>query len=50
MFLSLSWGYIADVDINSEVIRWAGPNRMTIWGIYRIMSRQYYNGTFIYNG
>lgn len=50
MFLSLSWGYIADCDINSEAIRWAGPTRMTLWGIYRIMARQYYNGTFTYSG
>ena len=50
MFLSLSWGYIADVDINSEAIRWAGPVRMTLWGIYRLLSREYYNGKFTYNG
>ena len=50
MFLSLSWGYIADCDINSEAIRWAGPVRMTLWGIWRILSREYYNGTFTYSG
>jgi sphingosine kinase len=50
MFLSLSWGYIADVDINSESIRWAGPTRMTIWGIYRLADRKSYEGEFLYKG
>jgi diacylglycerol kinase family enzyme len=41
MFLSLSWGYITDCDIESEVIRWAGLVRSEIWGAYRIVSRKY---------
>ena len=44
MFLSLAWGFIADVDINSEVIRCLGPNRFTIWGLYRIVNTRSYKG------
>ena len=31
-FLMMSWGLVADVDIQSEVIRWAGALRQDIYG------------------
>ena len=50
MFLSLSWGYIADVDIKSEALRWAGPLRMILWGIWYIINRHFYKGIFKFTG
>lgn len=49
-FLSLFWGILADCDINSEVIRWIGPSRFTLWGIYRVICKKNYNGTLYYSG
>ncbi|KAL7751388.1 hypothetical protein RI367_003248 [Sorochytrium milnesiophthora] len=43
--LSLTWAFIADVDIGSEVIRsWAGPARMDLWAVMRILSKKMYAG------
>lgn len=40
----MSWAIISDVDINSEVIRWAGAPRFTVWGVYRVFSLRHYQG------
>ena len=50
MFLAVFWAVISDIDINSEVIRWAGHPRLTIWGIYRTLSIRHYPGTLKYEG
>lgn len=43
-FLALSWGMIADVDINSESMRWMGEARFTVSGISRVISKKLYRG------
>ena len=42
MFLSLTWCIISDIDINSEILRWMGSTRFTIYGVYRLMSVRHY--------
>lgn len=34
-FLSVAWSTIADIDLNSERLRWLGPIRFDLWGAYR---------------
>ena len=50
MFLSLVWAIIADIDINSEVIRCVGSSRFTIWGVYRALNVITYPGTLTHSG
>ena len=50
MFLSMAWAFVADCDINSEAIRWAGEPRFTIWGVYRVLSLRNYGGKLNYKG
>ena len=50
MFLSLTWGVLADCDINSEFLRWMGPTRFTIWGVYRVCFKKNYPGSIYYKG
>ena len=38
-FLSVTWGIIADVDIESEKYRRLGPVRFTIGALVRIVSK-----------
>lgn len=45
-FLSFSWGLVADVDIGSEVVRWAGAFRMDLFGVYCILRKRQYQGRF----
>lgn len=47
-FLSIGWGLIADVDIESERLRSLGHQRFTIWSIHRIISLRTYRGTLSY--
>ena len=49
-FLSIFWGVLADCDINSEVLRWMGSTRFTIWGIYRVLCIRHYSGSLYYTG
>jgi sphingosine kinase len=37
-FLSVGWGLIADVDMESEPLRCLGGIRFTIWGLHRIVN------------
>ncbi len=48
--LNLVWGLIADIDIESEKMRWAGSIRFTLYGIMRIVKMRYYVGEFYYLG
>lgn len=43
-FLMLSWGLVADVDIESERIRWAGALRQDIYGVWAILRQKRYRG------
>ncbi|KAJ1974965.1 Sphingosine kinase 1 [Dimargaris cristalligena] len=42
--LNMLWGLIADVDIESEKLRWAGSFRMNIWGVIRLLQLRKYQG------
>ncbi|KAJ2742500.1 hypothetical protein GGI20_004436 [Coemansia sp. BCRC 34301] len=47
-FLSMTWGLIADIDIESERMRWAGPARLDLYGTIRLMNLRYYGGRLHY--
>ncbi|XP_017135365.1 sphingosine kinase 2 [Drosophila miranda] len=47
-FLSIGWGFISDVDIESERIRVIGYQRFTIWTLYRLANLRTYNGKISY--
>lgn len=47
-FLSVTWGLLSDVDIESEKYRYLGVLRFTLVGIQRILSLRHYNGTLYY--
>ncbi len=46
--LTFSWAMIADIDIESECIRWAGFLRMDIWGVVRVLFLRKYRAKFSY--
>ena len=46
--LSIGWGLIADVDIESEKIRKLGSKRFTIWSLIRLMRLRSYKGRIWY--
>ena len=50
MFLSLTWAIIADIDINSEVLRWMGDIRLRLWGVYRLLFVRTYAGSLELQG
>ena len=35
-FLSIGWGIMADIDIESERLRAIGESRFTLWALHRI--------------
>ena len=45
-FLSVAWGLVADVDIESEKYRSLGPVRFTMGAVVRIISKYYIVVTF----
>ncbi|KAH8261999.1 hypothetical protein KR038_000112 [Drosophila bunnanda] len=47
-FLSIGWGLISDVDIESERIRMLGYQRFTVWTLYRLVNLRTYNGRITY--
>ena len=47
-FLSLSWGIVADVDIESEKLRCIGPARNTIWALLRMATMRQYTASLSY--
>ncbi|KAH8379181.1 hypothetical protein KR009_003405 [Drosophila setifemur] len=47
-FLSIGWGLISDVDIESERIRLLGYHRFTVWTLYRLANLRTYNGRISY--
>ncbi|XVE87943.1 hypothetical protein DITRI_Ditri19aG0029200 [Diplodiscus trichospermus] len=42
--LMLSWGLIADIDIESEKYRWMGSARIDFYALQRILHLRHYNG------
>lgn len=47
-FLSLAWGFVADVDIESEKYRHVGAARFTMGTIVRLVSLRVYKGKLSY--
>ena len=47
-FLSVGWGILADIDIESEVIRSIGESRFTLWSLLRIAKLKTYNARLSY--
>ncbi|KAJ2313412.1 hypothetical protein H4S02_001753 [Coemansia sp. RSA 2611] len=47
-FLSMTWGLLADIDIESERMRWAGAARLDLYATLRIMNLRYYGGRLHY--
>jgi diacylglycerol kinase family enzyme len=43
-FLSLSWGIIADIDIESEKLRFLGASRFDVYGLIRALQLRKYQG------
>ncbi|XP_042377771.1 sphingosine kinase 1-like [Zingiber officinale] len=42
--LSLTWGLVADIDIESERYRWMGSARMDLYALFRVLNLRKYNG------
>jgi Diacylglycerol kinase catalytic domain len=47
-FLTFSWAYIADIDIESEAIRFMGFLRFDLWGALRVLTLRKYRAKFSY--
>ncbi len=47
-FLSLTWGIISDIDIESERFRLLGNARFTVGAVYRILALRIYEGRISY--
>lgn len=47
-FLSIGWGLLADIDIDSEWLRKLGELRFTIYGLLRSITSVSYNGKLSY--
>lgn len=47
-FLSIGWGLISDIDIESERLRAIGYQRFAIWSVHRLINLRTYNGTLSY--
>ena len=41
-FLSAGWGFISDVDIESEKLRWMGDTRFSLWSFHRLAHLKVY--------
>lgn len=48
--MMMAWGIVADVDISSEVIRFMGNSRITIFAVLKILQDISYQCKFAYNG
>jgi diacylglycerol kinase family enzyme len=49
-FLSLSWGFIADVDIESDVFRCCGVIRYDLYAVWRLLVLRRYTGMLMWDG
>jgi len=44
----VGWGLLADIDVESEVLRTLGESRFTIWSFYRLIKLRSYKATLSY--
>ncbi|XP_077267256.1 sphingosine kinase 2 [Temnothorax americanus] len=47
-FLSVGWGLLADIDIESERLRAIGGQRFTVWSVARLIGLRSYKGKVSY--
>ena len=47
-FLTFTWAIIADIDIESECVRWLGGLRMDVWSAWRLLNLRTYKAKFSY--
>lgn len=47
-FLSVGWGLLSDIDIESERLRAIGGQRFTIWSVARLIGLRTYKGKISY--
>ena len=47
-FLTFSWSITADVDIESEALRWMGWLRMEVYTVWRVLNLRKYEGKLTY--
>lgn len=47
-FLSVGWGLISDIDIESESLRAMGAQRFTVWSLARLIGLRTYRGKVSY--
>lgn len=47
-FLSVGWGFLSDIDIESERLRMLGGQRFTVWCIARLIGLRSYEGKIFY--
>ncbi len=47
-FLSIGWGLLADIDVESEVLRSLGESRFTMWSFYRLINLRRYQAKLTY--
>jgi len=43
--LSIGWGLASDTDVESDAMRWCGPVRFTIQGVFNIAKKRVYQGS-----
>ena len=48
-FLSLEWAIIADLDMNSQFLRFLGGFRFEIYGAWRVLAMKRYRGRITYS-
>jgi len=47
-FLSVGWGILSDIDIESERLRMLGEHRFAVWGLNRLAKLRLYRGRVSY--
>lgn len=47
-FLTFTWSLIADIDIESEALRWMGWLRMEIYTVWRVLNLRRYDAKITY--
>ncbi|KAK6632644.1 hypothetical protein RUM43_013412 [Polyplax serrata] len=48
-FLSIGWGFLADIDIESEKLRAIGSQRFSIWSVAKLIGLRTYRGKIMYS-
>ena len=48
LFLSISWGIVADVDLGADFLRWMGPARVGLTALKCILENKEYEGIIQY--